>query len=75
MRETSDSIKSQPTVWLTLPEAAQFARVHKNTVRRAVRRGRLKAFRLNNERDWRFRQQDLDTWLTASPVAPSMVQS
>src|SRR5947209_19149142 len=32
---------TSPTVWLTLAEAAQRARVHRNTVRRAMRQGRL----------------------------------
>lgn len=56
------------TVWLTAAEAASYARVDRVTLRRAIKSGKLTAYRVNGGRNVRFRQQDLDAWLLASPV-------
>ncbi len=56
------------TVWLTAKEAAQYARVDPVTLRRAVKAGRLQAFRVNGGTRVRFRAADIDHWLAASPV-------
>ena len=56
------------SAWLTAAEAADYARVNVVTIRRAVQRGRLVAFRVNAGRNLRFRRSDLDAWLASSPV-------
>jgi excisionase family DNA binding protein len=56
------------TVWLTPAEAATYARVNVVTLRRAVRAGKLIAFKVNAGRNLRFRRSDLDAWLASSPV-------
>jgi excisionase family DNA binding protein len=56
------------TRWLTAREAGEYARVSTATLRRAVRRGALRAFRVNNGFRVRFRAEDLDSWLAANPV-------
>ncbi|HEY7500235.1 MAG TPA: helix-turn-helix domain-containing protein [Vicinamibacterales bacterium] len=55
-------------VWFTPAEAASYARVNVVTLRRAVRAGQLRAFRVNAGRNLRFRRSDLDAWLASSPV-------
>lgn len=57
------------TIWLTPKLAAAYAKVDEVTLRRAVQRGALRAFRVNGGRRVRYRVEDLDTWLKASPVA------
>jgi excisionase family DNA binding protein len=56
------------TRWLTAREAGEYARVSTATLRRAVRKGLLRAFRVNNGFRVRFRAEDLDAWLAANPV-------
>ena len=56
------------TVWLTPKQAAEHAKVNPITLRRAVNAGTLPAYRVNGGRLLRFRVEDLDTWLSASPV-------
>jgi excisionase family DNA binding protein len=56
------------TSWLTPREAAAYARCDVVTLRRAVRRGALQAFRVNGGRRVRFRVEDLDRWLSSAPV-------
>jgi excisionase family DNA binding protein len=55
-------------MWLTPKEAAEYARVAPITLRRAVQRGTLNAYRVNGGRRVRFRAEDLDRWLQATPV-------
>lgn len=54
--------------WLTPKLAAAYCHVDAVTLRRAVKRGALQAFRVNGGRSVRFRVQDLDLWLSAHPV-------
>jgi excisionase family DNA binding protein len=49
--------------WLTRNEAEQYTRTSAATILRAARSGRLRAFKLNGARVWRFRLQDLNAWL------------
>jgi excisionase family DNA binding protein len=62
---------SVSTVWLTIREAAEHGRVNPITLRRAVARGHLKAFRVNGRKHIRFRLVDLEQWLCAAPVPPT----
>lgn len=56
------------TRWLTPKEAAAYCRVEEVTLRRAVQRKLLIAFRVNGGRRVRYRAADLDAWLCASPA-------
>jgi excisionase family DNA binding protein len=62
--DTTTTTKTSP--WLTLPEAAAYARVSQPTIRREARAGRLAAYKVGGRRMWRFRAVDLDAWLTES---------
>ncbi len=51
--------------WLTLEEAARYARVSGATLRREAKAGRLRAYKVGGRRCWRFKAEDLDQWLVA----------
>lgn len=51
------------TPWLKIEEAAAYARVSQPTIRREVKGGRLKAYRVGGKRALRFRVEDVDAWL------------
>ena len=57
--------------WLTPKLAAAYCKVDVVTLRRAVQRGALRAFRVNGGKRVRFRTCDLDLWLSATPVVAS----
>ena len=52
------------TNWLTLQEAAAYARCSTITLAREIRAGRLNAFRLASRRSWRPRVADIDRWMS-----------
>jgi excisionase family DNA binding protein len=60
------------TNWLTLQEAAAYARCSTVTLAREIRAGRLNAFRLASRRVWGLRVADIDRWMSgaagASPI-------
>jgi len=56
------------TVWLTPKQAEDYARCDVVTLRRAVKAGRLQAYRVNGGRCVRFRAEDVDRWLASVPV-------
>lgn len=49
---------------LSLREVATLLHVHVNTVRRWSEKGILKSYQINRRGDRRFRQQDIDLFLT-----------
>jgi len=53
---------------LTTEEAAQDCNVSKLTIYRAIRSGRLKAYRLN--KDFRIKRDDLRAWFESLAVTP-----
>lgn len=59
--------------WLTASEAAVYLKVKQRTLLLWVRQGKLQAYALSGtkRRIWRFRKEDLDAALLASPVIPS----
>ena len=64
----------QPTVhpvspWLTVPEAAQRARVGPKTIYREVHSARLRAARVGGRRELRFLTGWIDEWLVAAATA------
>jgi len=48
---------------LTLRKVADYLNVHRNTLRRWVREGRIKASRINKRGDMRFRYDDVKSFL------------
>ena len=46
---------------LTLPEVADYLRVHPSTIYRLLKSHRIPAFRMGS--DWRFNQESIDRWL------------
>jgi len=69
-----DSEAALVSEWLTSKEAANYLKVKLRTVLLWVRQGKLQAFALSGTKRhvWRFRKQDLDAALVASPVLPSV---
>ena len=61
----------RPSPWLTAREAAQRARISRNTLYAEVQHGRLRAARVGGRRSLRFLPEWIDEWLEASttPVA------
>ena len=59
--------------WLTAEEAAKYLKVKTRTLLLWVRQGNLLGYALSGtkRRIWRFRKEDLDSALFASPVIPS----
>ena len=49
---------------LTTSDVARLLNVHRNTVRRWSNQGTLKAYRIGARNDRRFRQDDIDGFLT-----------
>lgn len=47
---------------LTLPETAQYLRVHPTTVYRMLKSGKLPAFKVGT--DWRFYRHSIDAWIS-----------
>ncbi len=54
--------------WLTLAQAAAHVQLHPATLRRSAKSGKLRAFKVNNARLWRFRREDVDAWLLALDI-------
>jgi excisionase family DNA binding protein len=59
--------------WLTASEAAGYLKVKPRSLLLWVRQGKMRAYALSGtkRRIWRFRKEDLDAALFASPVVPS----
>jgi len=61
------------TQWLTANEAAEYLKIQTRTLLLWARMGRVKGYTLSGlaRHTWRFRQEDLDAAIMASPsVAP-----
>jgi excisionase family DNA binding protein len=56
---------------LTIKEVASFLKVHERTVYRLAAKGDIPAFKVANT--WRFRQEDIDHWITQQTSLPSKV--
>lgn len=59
--------------WLTASEAAEYLKVKPRSLLLWVRQQKVKAYALSGtkRRVWRFRKEDLDAALVATPVLPS----
>ena len=60
---------------LTVGDVAEMCQVHRKTVTRAIRSGRLRAARLGARGAYRLRPDDVDRWLAESVVQPAAVTS
>lgn len=60
---------------LTVGDVAEMCQVHRKTVTRAIRSGRLRATRLGTRGAYRLRPDDVDRWLADSVVQPARVAS
>jgi excisionase family DNA binding protein len=60
----------RPRPWLTIEQAAEHAQCGVSTLRREVRAGHLRAFRLAGRKALRFRTSDVDLWVEAGEVVP-----
>jgi excisionase family DNA binding protein len=56
--------------WLTIDEAAAHARLHPQSLRKAIRDGRLRCTRVNSARYIRLRRSWVDAWLLAGEASP-----
>jgi excisionase family DNA binding protein len=56
------------SIWLTPQQASEYCKVDVVTLRRAVQRGYLYAYRVNGGTRVRYRVVDLDRWLASFPV-------
>jgi excisionase family DNA binding protein len=73
LNQTTEMNTLPQSDWLTASEAAAYLRVKPRTLLLWVRQGKLQAYALSGtkRRIWRFRKEDLDSALLASPVIPS----
>lgn len=55
--------KSEDKAIMTCDEVAEFLRVHRSSVRRWSRSGKLKAYKVGGRGDWRYRHQDVLAFL------------
>jgi excisionase family DNA binding protein len=73
MRNTThntSNLQSSPLPWLLRPvDVAELCQVSTKTVLRAIRNGRLRAYRLGARAAYRIRPDDVEAWLRSSPVA------
>ena len=55
--------------WLTVNEAAAYAKVSTATIRRACKGGALHGCKVSGKKLWRFHVTELDRWLGAEKQA------
>ena len=58
---TEYATQPSTTIWNSV-EAAEYLRIHPGTLTRMARNGEIRSIQIG--RLWRFRQTDLDAWLT-----------
>ena len=66
----TEPIAADPDPWLKLREGAARAKVHEATLRREIKRGRLRHARVGGRKCVRIRASWIDAWLeaTSTPV-------
>ena len=60
--------ETTPSPWMNVADAASFARVSHSTLRRAIRRNRLTAYRVSGGAALRLDRADVDAWLRQCPT-------
>lgn len=72
MRNVAHHTRSRqrsPLPWLLRPgDVAELCQVSTKTVLRAIRNGRLRAYRLGARAAYRIRPDDVEVWLQSCPV-------
>lgn len=58
-----------PSPWLTLDEAAAYAKLSTASITRARKSGSLRAIRVQGKKLWRFHIADVDRWLQSGGAA------
>ena len=61
--KTTNGKKSGENAIMTCDEVAEFLRVHVSSVRRWSRCGKLRAYKVGDRGDWRYRKQDVLAFL------------
>ncbi len=59
----------------TVGDVAEMCQVHRKTVTRAIRSGRLRAARLGARGAYRLRPEDVDRWVADSVIEPVALAS
>ncbi len=52
-----------PSPWLTLDEAAAYAKLSQATITRARKSGALRGYKVSSKKLWRFNVADVNRWL------------
>ncbi len=73
-RDTGEMNPLPQSDWLTAAEAATYLKVKPRSLLLWVRQGKVRAYVLSGtkRRIWRFRKEDLDSFLLAGAVIPSV---
>jgi len=50
-----------PSKYLTVAELSEYLQIHRTTIYRMLREGRLPGFRIGS--DWRFSREAIDEWV------------
>jgi excisionase family DNA binding protein len=59
------------TTWHTATTAAKHVKVNPNTIREAVKNGDLPAYPVGKGREYRLREEDVDSWLMSRSGGPA----
>jgi excisionase family DNA binding protein len=71
LHEVWAQMSSSPTPWLTVDEAADYARVSPHTIRHAAAAGRLPGVKTtpgSPYSQWRFKRLEVDEWMERGRV-------
>ena len=66
MNDRMQHASDHDSPWLTIREAAPYAKCGVKVLYRAVRTGRLRAARLGGRRELRLRREWIDRWIDAA---------
>lgn len=64
--QPATAVDADSDPWLTVQQAASIVQAHEATLRRDIKRGRLRSVRLGGRKNIRLRRSWLDAWLEAS---------
>ncbi|OMB93230.1 hypothetical protein A5732_16905 [Mycobacterium colombiense] len=58
------------TIWFTVREAAEYARISQTLIRDAVRLGYLPSYAIGNGTRYRLTAKDIDEWMMSRSYEP-----
>lgn len=64
-----DVVNTITSPWLTLDQAAAYAKVSIATITRALKSGGLRGYKVQGKKLWRFNIAELDRWLESGGAA------